>query len=458
MNCPFQTDAGTVRRILGVAGLAVRASLRTKTVVALLVLLAACVLILPRVVRGDGTPEGDLHILLSYTLGFSFGILCLSTLWSSCALFAAEIENMRIQLSAVKPVRTIDFWLGKWMALLAMNAVLLLAVHAGVYAQARWRIHRSGGIAAESLTSRHVTHPVLPTPRAEALNMYRKLQEQNALPKGLSKNTVLQVLEQKASERYDVLNPGEPISWTFRLARSVRIGDPVTVRVKFDTEFSTRELVKGVFKLSTAQRPGAAVEVKLDDFTQNEIEFVVDTRAFAGSGAPELRDFALTFVHAGDAKRSAALMLRARQDVVLLTPGGSFVANQLRAAAIQGGVLALLAAFGLMLSACFSLPVAAFTATVLLVLTVVGNSVVQTATEEDEKMWYNRFGIGVSRVVNQATSHAMKAEPLKALSRGERIERSVWVSSVLWNGVLIPCVFGLAGCVILRRRELAQGE
>ena len=461
--------AESARRVFGVALLALRASLRTKAVASLIALLTVCVVALPGVIKGDGTPAGELNILLSYTLGFSFGSLCLATLWAACALFAAEIDSARIQLSAVKPVRIAEFWVGKWLALLALNAALLAAVYAGVYAQVRWHLQRNGWPRSESLESRRVTRPLMPTPREEALQVFRQMKEQNALPKDVSEKQALRALEEKAAERYDVVNPGEPVQWKFRLERPVGRGDPVTVRVRFDTEFSTRELVKGDFLLAPTARPERAVEVRLDDFTQNEIEFVVDTRAFAdqgpgdgvqGSGREtgELRDFVLTFRHAGDPKKSSALMLRSRQDVALLTPGGTFEANLLRAALIHGSVLALLAAFGLTLSACFSMPVAAFSATVLLVLTLVGNSVSETVSEEEEKSWLNRPGIVVSRAVNQISSRALRSEPLAALTRGERIRGEEIRSSVVWNEMLVPLIFAWAGCLVLRRREWAAGE
>jgi len=461
--------AESARRVVGVALLALRASMRTKGVASLIALLAICVLVLPGVIKGDGTPQGDLHILLSYTLGFSFGLLCLSTLWAACALFAAEIDSSRIQLSAVKPVRIAEFWVGKWLALLALNAGLLAAVYAGVYAQVQWHLHRNGWSRSECLESRRVTRPQLPTPREEALQTYGEMKRQNALPKNLSERAVLRALEEKAVERYDVVNPGDPMRWTFRLEHPVDRGEPVTVRVRFDTEFSTRELVKGDFLLATPARPGQAVEVHLDDFTQNEIEFVVDTRAFAqlgsgtgvqGSGEKtgDLRDFVLTFRHTGDANKSSALMLRSRQDVVLLTPGGSFEVNLARAALIHGSVLALLAAFGLTLSACFSMPVAVFSATILLALMLIGNSVAETVTEEDEQSWLNKPGIWVSRAVTEVTSRALEAEPLTSLTRGERIRGEEIRSSLVWNGVLVPLVFAGAGWVVLRRREWAAGD
>ncbi len=144
----------SLRRVGGVAVLAVRAALRTRSVAALLALLILCVAALPRVIKGDGTPEGELHILLSYTLGFAFSILCLTTLWSSCALFAAEIDNARIQLSAVKPVHPWEFWLGKWLALLLLNGVFILLVYGGVGLQIIWRIHQGGWESYERPVSR----------------------------------------------------------------------------------------------------------------------------------------------------------------------------------------------------------------------------------------------------------------------------------------------------------------
>jgi len=465
----FRRLTESLRRIGGVSLLAVRASLRTRVFAAMLALLAVCVLALPGAVKGDGTPAGELYILLAYTLGFAFGILCLATLWSACALFAAEIDSARMQLSSVKPVRASEFWLGKWLALLLLNAVLLLAVYAGVYAQVQWKMRANGWDAAERPSSRRVARPILPTPKEEARQAYAQMLAQKALPEGVSEKTALRVLESKAREKYDVISPGAQAGWRFRLARPVGVGEAVTVRMKFDTEYSTREQVKGVCRLRCLQAPEQMVEIPLDDFTLNEIEFAVDTRAFLGEGpaggprrtaaGPKgLRDFELTFHHTGDPKRASALMLRFRQDVVLLTSGGAFEGNLLRSACVHWGVLALLAAFGLSLSACFSLPVAAFAATVLLALTMVGNSVVRVVSEEDEKDWRNRIGIWVSRGVSEATSHAMQAEPLTALTRGERIDLGVLGASVAWNVLLVPLLLAGAGCWVLRRRELADAD
>ena len=470
--CVFASLREKTRRIFGVALLAIRASLRTKTVVALFALLAVCVLLLPNVIKSDGTAEGSCKILLMYTIGFSFGILCLSTLWAACALFAAEIDSLRIQLSAVKPVRASEFWLGKWLALLTLNAFLLAVVYGGVYIQLRWQIHKNGWDEQVTLTSRNVTRPILPTPKQEARETYEHLKQNNALPEGLSERAILRTLEERANERYDIINPGEQTQWRFRLGYPLRTDDPVTVRIRFDTEYSTRTEVKGIFRL---EANGRAVEVPLDDFSLNEIEFAVLSEAF-GTGTATAREqssnvtnetnasrqfddttrvFTLSFRHMGDPEKSSALMLRFRQDVALLTPGGTFEANLVRSALLQWSVLALLAAFGLMLSAGFSLPVAMFAATVLLTLVMVGNAVVEITSQEDEKEWTNRPGIWVSRGVTALTQHAMQNDPLESVTRGERIAPEALYNALLWNALISPTLFAVLGIYILRRRELA---
>jgi hypothetical protein len=446
----------TLRRILGILILALRAALRTKTVFALLLLIASCVLLLPVVIKGDGSPQGDCQILLLYTLGFSFGILCLSTLWAACALFAAEIDSQLIQLSAVKPVRAIEFWVGKWLALLVLNALILAMVYGAVYLQLKWKQRQPGWRENVQLVSRSVVHPLLPTPEEEAQETFALLEKQRALPEGLSKTQVLRILTTKAQERYTIVNPGESADWKFHLRRPVTAREPITVRIRFDTELSTRTHVMGVCELSSGIPQAKTLQVPVDDFSLNEIEFDLSGKAF-GVTHP-LSTLNLRFTHTGDPAKASALMLRFRKDVVVLTPGGSFEANLLRSALVHWSVLALLAAFGLTLSACFSLPVAVFTSTILMLLVMIGTSVTETVSVEDENEWLKRPGIVVSRGVSAVAQHALRIDPLEAIVNGERIENSSLREVMLWNSLLTPAGFALLGILILKRREWASGD
>jgi ABC-type transport system involved in multi-copper enzyme maturation permease subunit len=446
----------TLRKIFGILVISLRAALRAKTVFAFLVLLAVCVTLLPAVVKGDGTPEGDCRILLMYTIGFAFAILCLATLWAACALFAAEIDNQNIQLSAVKPVRAFEFWLGKWLALLVLNGLLVMAVYGAVYAQICWKQRQPGWRESVQLVSRHIARPLLPTPREEALETYAVLAKQKALPEGFSKAQVLRTLADKAQERYTIVNPGESVEWRFALARPIATNEVVTVRIRFDTEYSTRTSVAGLCRLGPDVPGAPAIEIPLSDFSLNEIVFDVSCQVFGAT--KDISGFNLGFTHTGDPAKTSAVMLRFRKDVALLTQGGTFEANLVRSAIIHWSILALLASFGLTLSACFSLPVAVFASTLLLLLVMVGTSVTEVVSQEDEKEWLQRPGIIVSRVVSNVAQHAIRMDPLDAVINGERIENKPFMDALLWNLFVAPFFFALCGILILRHRELASGD
>jgi hypothetical protein len=452
----LKSDVKTIRKIFGILVISLRAALRAKTVFALLLLLAACVTFLPAVIKGDGTPEGDCRILVMYTIGFAFAILCLSTLWAACALFAAEIDNQNIQLSAVKPVRPFDFWLGKWLALLVLNGLLIIAVYCSVYAQIRWKQRQPGWRERVQLVSRHIARPILPTPQQEALETYAVLAKQKELPEGFSKAQVLRTLADKAQERYTIVNPGESVEWRFSFVRPVATNEIVTVRIRFDTEYSTRTSVVGLCRMAPNVSNEPVIEIPLSDFSLNEIVFDVSCAAFGAT--KDITGFSLGFKHTGDPAKTSAVMFRFRKDVALLTQGGTFEANLVRSAIIHWSILALLAAFGLTLSACFSLPVAVFTSTMLLLLVMVGTSVTEVVSQEDEKEWLQRPGIIVSRVVSNVAQHAIRMDPLDAVINGERIENIPFMDALLWNLFVVPLGFALCGILILRRRELASGD
>lgn len=453
----------SMRKTVGVAQLAFRAAVRTRVVAALLGLLALCVVALPVVVQGDGTPAGQLHIQLTYTLGLAFAILCLATLWAACALFAAEIDTLRIELTAVKPVTRAELWFGKWFALLALDAWMLALVYAGVYAQTALRMHREAWPDSVRPDCHFVTRPELPSPVEEAREMYALLAAKGELPKGVAKRRLLRILAEKAPDRYTILNPGEKVVWSFTLPRPVGKGDTLGLRIAFDTAFRTGRTIAGVCRFRCTDEGASQDEVPLPFDTGNlePLNFRLDTATFLTSDsgdAPALRHFTCTFHLNGSPKHDSATMLRYRKDVELLTPGGSFLVNYARSAFLQFCTLAALAALGLFLSACFTLPVAAFAGTLLLVLFPVTHSVTLVVSEEDRDTWLNRTGIWISERVTESVNIAVRGNPLDLLTRGERIDRKLLMLSAVWDLAVFPLLFAAAGCLVLRKRELSEAK
>src|SRR5688572_6831863 len=114
-----------MKRIRGIAWLSTKAALRYKLFWALAIVLLCAVVLLPVLIKDDGTARGFTQILLTYCLGSITAILGISTLWLSCGALAREIEEAQIQLVCVKPIARWQVWLGKWLGLLFLNTVLL---------------------------------------------------------------------------------------------------------------------------------------------------------------------------------------------------------------------------------------------------------------------------------------------------------------------------------------------
>src|SRR6185436_10633002 len=128
-----------MQRLLAITWLTWKAALRFRLFWVIAVLLIGSVIILPLVIKDDGTARGFTQILLTYTLSVVTALLGLCTLWLSCGTLARDIEENQMQMLAVKPVARWQIWLGKWLGLVTLNAVLLAVAGACIFTLLLWR-------------------------------------------------------------------------------------------------------------------------------------------------------------------------------------------------------------------------------------------------------------------------------------------------------------------------------
>src|SRR5207237_9120436 len=121
-----------MQRLLAIATLTWKAAFRFRLFWVLTVLLLGSVVVLPLLLKDDGTARGFTQILLTYTLSIITTLLGFSTLWLACGTLARDIEEAQMQMVAVKPIARWQIWLGKWLGLVGLNAALLLVAGAGV--------------------------------------------------------------------------------------------------------------------------------------------------------------------------------------------------------------------------------------------------------------------------------------------------------------------------------------
>src|SRR5580765_1816219 len=128
-----------MQRLFAITWLTWKAAFRFKLFLVVAVLLLVSVVGLPLLIKDDGTARGFTQILLTYTLSTVCGLLGLSTLWLACGTLARDIEEAQMQVVAVKPVARWQIWLGKWLGIVALNAMLLLVAGGSVFFLMKWR-------------------------------------------------------------------------------------------------------------------------------------------------------------------------------------------------------------------------------------------------------------------------------------------------------------------------------
>src|SRR5271154_216767 len=128
-----------MNKILTIAGLTWKSAFRYRLFWIMAVLLVAAVVGLPLMLKDDGSAKGLTQILLTYTLTAVTALLGLATLWLSCGTLARDVEECQLQMVTVKPISRWQVWLGKWLGILGLNALLLTLSGAAIFILLGWR-------------------------------------------------------------------------------------------------------------------------------------------------------------------------------------------------------------------------------------------------------------------------------------------------------------------------------
>jgi hypothetical protein len=122
-----------LQTVRAVVKLTWKAAFRYRLFVAVAALLVGSVVLLPLLIKDDGTARGFAQILLTYTLSTITLLLGFATLWLSCGVLARDIEDCQMQMVVVKPIPRWQIWLGKWIGVISLNAALLTVAGTAVY-------------------------------------------------------------------------------------------------------------------------------------------------------------------------------------------------------------------------------------------------------------------------------------------------------------------------------------
>ncbi len=458
-----------MQRIIAIAWLTWKAALRFKLFLVIAALLILAVVGLPLVIKDDGTAAGFTQIILTYTLSAITALLGLSTLWLSCGTLARDIEECQIQVVATKPIARWQIWLGKWLGIVSLNAVLLALAGGCVFGLLQWRAGKLP--AAEQKILREQILVARGSAKEPDNTAMIDAETERILQGRLKSSPVEKVdvpevrrqIRESVKADSQLVPPGYQRTWQINLgfAKNQLHGQPLQLRVKFN---SAQQSGGGTFvALWQVGAPESAHVARLAPMSlapDTFHEFTIPPDLFDANGL-----LTITFLNPNE----TALLFPLDEGMEVLYPEGGFALNFARGLAIIFCWMALLAALGLAAASQLSFPVATFFALAMMLVVFssgtlaesVDSGTVAAGNEEKGVAGHSVMDFalipafkGVLAVVNLAKSYS----PIDALSSGRSITWSELGLAFAQIVLLLGGFFAVAGIVCFNRRELATAQ
>ena len=422
---------------------------------------------LPLILKDDGTAKGLTQILLTYTLSAVASLLGIATLWLSCGTLARDIEECQLQVVTVKPIGRWQIWLGKWLGILGLNAMLLVLAGTAIFISLKWRAsHLSPDeqrilqneifVARASIKDR----PPDLTPEIDRL-----VQQQNKKLHPSSEQEEAEIRKQAAAEVMAVntdVPPGYRRFWVVdlhTLPEQTR-DEPFRLRVKFHSSNPNPEATYNTYWTigapTSAQRPTLYQSLPPDSFQ----EFDIPAHHLDDKGR-----LTVDFFNDND----SSLMFPFEDGFELLYYENTFGVNFVRGIAIIFCWLALLSAIGLAAASQLSFPVAAFASMAVLIMGLCSGTI-QIVVDQGTIAGWDSSGshyghspvdfviVPIFRGALNLIKLVESFSPVDFLSTGRSITWPMLGLAVAQIVLLLGGFFCLMGIVLFSRRELATAQ
>jgi len=454
-----------MQKIFAIAWLTWKAAVRFRLFLVIAVLLFLAVVGLPLIIKDDGTARGFTQIILTYTLSSITGLLGLSTLWIACGTLARDVEECQIQVLVTKPIARWQVWLGKWLGIVTLNAVLLALAGGCVYGLMMWRAGKLPAAEQEVLR----TQVLVARGSAKMQDFSADIDQatERVLQERLKSTPVEKVdvpevrrqIHEGVKADFQLVPPSYQKSWVIDLglAKNFLKGQPLQLRIKFNSaqRGGADATYLGLWQVGVAPRIWESQPMSLAPDTFHE--FAIPADLFDDQGR-----LTVTFVNRND----TPLLFPLGEGVEVLYPEGGFALNFARGLGIIFCWMGLLAALGLLAASFLSFPVAAFFSMGLLILGLsgdtlaesVGNGTVAAGNEETGQVGHTAVDgvlIPAFRGMLAVINLAQQSSPIDSLSTGRSIS---WLELGTAFGQIVGLLGGslaVIGILLFNRRELA---
>ena len=455
-----------MQRILAIAFLTLRAAFRFRVVLVMSILLIGGVVVLPLVIKDDGTARGFTQIILTYTLALTTTLLGFSTLWLSCGILAREIEEAQMQMVVVKPIGRWQIWLGKWLGILILNGAMLILAGGAIYATMQYR--------ARNLTAKEqtilrdevfVARKVALEPRQDyeemAQEMVRGYLKENPQPEGFSLEALQTIFREQLKSRDQLVPPGQGRIWTIYVGNPGELRNlPMTIRTRFDPPVPDLNE-----RFMTAWEFG-------DQSTKNQFKtnFVMPAETFVEFPIPANLLNEKGELHARFYNYTEKALLFPEDGMQVMHKVGGFGWNFIRGLGVIFCWLALMAALGLTGASFLSFPVAAFCTIGVLILSLSTGTLQQIVEEKgiiavdpntgkvEEPSALNMVAVRIAKGMLTAFNLARGFSPIDNLSSGRAITWAELSQAFIQIFIVLSGFLAVIGIAIFNRRELATAQ
>lgn len=459
------------RRLLAFAWLTLKAALRYRLIQILVVLLLAAVVGLPSIVKHDGTAQGFTQILLTYTLGSMTVLLGFATLWLGCGSLARDVEECQIQMVVTKPVARWEVWVGKWLGITVLNALLLAAAGLVVFVLLEWR---ASGLPAEVQTELRtkilvargsVKQPVdYALIERESEELFRQRLKEDANLQALDRGFVRTQIVEQVKARYQVVPSGSGRRWTLDFGgRGAALQtEQLYARVKFFAAAQSFAPATYIAMWNVGPPNGRRLQMgPMSLAAESFHEFKLPPGMLDENGV-----LTIDFLNYNE----TALLFPLEEGLEVLYPEGGFTLNFVRGLGVILCWLALLAAIGLATASFLSFPVAAFCSIAILVVGFSTGTLRQVIEEGgvspvnrdtgtvDAPKVIDRVAVPIFKGLLWTINLVRDFSPVDSLSSGRSITWGQLARAVTQVILLMGGVFAALGIWTFYRRELATAQ
>ncbi len=453
-----------IRRIRAVSLFTMAKALRMKTAAVLLAFLFIVVPAMPLLLKGDGTPEGRVYLVLAYSLNVAFVLSALLAVFLAVTAVTSLRREKMMQVLEITPLRRWEMLAGTWLGVSAFCGGILLAMFAIVYLLVSWVVVPSLGSGASNayrrvLIARKKVSPRPPDLRKRAEEYYESFRKRKLVTIKEKKEVVIQQIIAYLQRHSGAVPPRTPTYWRFEhLPPPLSDKDVITVRYKV---FSNETTPDGTVNCTwfIGKKKGRGMVVETNDTTGSFHEFEVPASLIGKDGTLEV----------GFMCRDPVTIVFASKDgLQLLYRAGTFEGNLLRCYLVSLAKLSFLAGTACVMGAAFSLPVAAFCGMFLLLSAFALGSFKSMITESGlmhpalwdttAQMILGRWLTASWKTVNLLIP-AFDAYPaVYPLATGILVETNRIAESFLFMPLLRGGAYLLLGAILLHTREPAALE